>query len=179
VIVCLHGAGDTAAQWDPLRRLLPDEEIRAPAAPVDPTLDLRPSVVAESLVPHERVALVGFSWGASVAARFAVAHPRLVAALALVEGGHVDFRDVPHEPPTDGLDAALYRGLVEEPNAETWPALQRAGYPLLLIASAMSERFAAAVPRAEIVPGAGHRIDYATVASWLVGSRRSPVAGSK
>lgn len=179
MIVCIHGAGDSPAQWDPLRLLLPGEVILAPAAPVDPMLDLRPSVVAESLVPHERAALVGFSWGASVAARFAAAHPELVTALALVEGGQVDFRDVPHDPPTAGLDAALYQGLVEEPNAETWPALQRAEYPLLLVASAMSERFAAAVPRAEITPGTGHEIDYATVASWLDGSSRSPVAGSK
>jgi len=78
-----------------------------------------------------------------------------------------------------GLGGALHWGLLSEPNEDPWPTLQVGRYPLLLLASAMTERFAAAVPHAEIVRGTGHEIDYATVASRLAASRRSPVPGSK
>jgi pimeloyl-ACP methyl ester carboxylesterase len=177
-VVCLHGAGDGPEQWDPLRPALPDWDVLTPAAPTDLAFDYRPSVVAE-LIGTEfdgAACLVGFSWGASIAARLASAHPERVQALVLVEGVHVDFVDLPgYEAPASreeivaehGLDGGLHWGLVVEPNAETWPALQAASYPLLLVASAMTETFAAAVPRAEIAPGHGHEIPYEVVARWL------------
>jgi hypothetical protein len=70
-----------------------------------------------------------------------------------------------------GLGGALQWGLLCEPNEEIWPALEAGPYPLALIAGAMTERFEAAVPRAEIVCGSGHEIDYPTVASWLSRTR--------
>jgi hypothetical protein len=99
-----------------------------------------------------------------------------VPGLVLVEGGHVDFADLPDfEPPDDrdalvaeyGLDGARLWGLLAEPNKATWPALEAGTYPVLLVASAMTDSFAAAVPRAEIVPGLGHEIPYDVVARWL------------
>jgi pimeloyl-ACP methyl ester carboxylesterase len=180
-VVCLHGAGDEPEQWEPLRRLLPEWDVLIPAAPTDLSFDYRPSVVAE--LAGERfdgaAFLAGFSWGASVAARFACAHPERVQGLVLVDGAHVDFSDLPgYEPPVSrdelvaehGLDGALHWGLVAEPNRDTWPALQAASYPVLLVASTMTEPFAAAVPRAEIVPGNGHEIPFDVVAAWLDGS---------
>ena len=202
MIVAIHGAEGTPAQWDPLRELLPGEELLARAAPTALDVDYRPSQMAE-LVGDAfagAAAVVGFSWGASVAARFAAAHPERVEALALVQGGHVDFRHLDgYAPPASreaavaehGLGGALHWALVSEPNEEIWPALQAAAYPLLLFASAMVDRFAAAVPRAEIVRDTGHdigtrpsRAGSQTVACINAGDRRSvssrsPVAGSK
>src|SRR5690348_13412709 len=97
--------------------------------------------------------LVGFSWGASVAARLAAAHPERVEALVLVQGAHVDFAHLDgYEAPESreavvaehGLGGALHWGLLSEPNEEIWPTLQAGTYPLVLLASAMTEWFAAA-----------------------------------
>jgi hypothetical protein len=57
------------------------------------------------------------------------------------------------------------------PNEEIWPALEAATYPLVLVASAMCDRFANAVPRAQIERGAGHEIDYGAVAAALSRTR--------
>jgi pimeloyl-ACP methyl ester carboxylesterase len=177
-VVCLHGSGDGPESWAPLRRELPEWEVLAPAAPDDLSYDYRPSAIAELLGREFEGAacLAGFSWGASVVARLAAAHPERVQGLVLVEGGHVDFADLPDfEPPDDrdalvaeyGLDGARLWGLLAEPNKATWPALEAGTYPVLLVASAMADSFAAAVPRAEIVPGRGHEIPYDVVARWL------------
>jgi pimeloyl-ACP methyl ester carboxylesterase len=182
-VVCWHGSGDGPEIWEPLRRGLPEWDVLTPAAPNDLEFDHRPSIVAELLGDGFDGAafLAGFSWGASLAARFATRHPERVRGLVLVEGGHLDFADVPDfDPPDDrdalvaefGVDGARLWGLLAEPNKETWPALQAASYPLLLVASAMTESFAAAVPRAEIVPGHGHEIPYDVVAAWLDRSHR-------
>jgi hypothetical protein len=56
---------------------------------------------------------------------------------------------------------------VSEPNEEIWPVLEAGSYPLALVASAMTEHFAEAVPRAEIVRGSGHEIDFPAVAAAL------------
>jgi pimeloyl-ACP methyl ester carboxylesterase len=179
-VVCWHGSGDGPENWEPLREALPHWEVVTPRAPYDLAVDQRPSAMAELLgAQFEGAAyLAGFSWGGSLAARFAAAHPARVLGLALVEGGHVDFVDLPDfDPPGDrdalvraiGVEGARVWGLLEEPNRAVWPALQAASYPLLLVGSAMTESFAAAVPRAEIVTGQGHEIPYGVLARWLDG----------
>jgi pimeloyl-ACP methyl ester carboxylesterase len=177
-VVCWHGSGDGPELWAPLRDALPDWNVVTPQAPRDLDVDQRPSAMSERLAAamDGPVHLAGFSWGASLAARFAAAHPERILGLALVEGGHLDFTDLPDfEPPETadpliaelGVEGARVWGLLEEPNRETWPALQAATYPLLLVGSAMTERFASAVPRAEVVPGTGHVIPHDVVARWL------------
>ncbi|MBM7505950.1 alpha/beta fold hydrolase [Agromyces aurantiacus] len=60
----------------------------------------------------ERVDLLGYSWGASVATVFAVEHPERVERMALISPGAIPWRGVPAEPvgPQDRLDAADQAG---------------------------------------------------------------------
>jgi pimeloyl-ACP methyl ester carboxylesterase len=124
--------------------------------------------------------LAGFSWGASIACHFAAARPERTLALVLLEGGHVDFADVPElgderglgELVADeGLAGALAWGLRREPAASTYSALRGAGVPMLLVTALRLEaatalrvdplaRLSAEVPQAEIrvVARGGHSL---------------------
>jgi pimeloyl-ACP methyl ester carboxylesterase len=98
--VLLHGFGDNAAVWGHFApRITPqfrtvtvdlrghgnsdwDPKTRYDVATF--TADLRKAVAA---LGFEQAILVGHSWGAYIALRFAVAHPGAVAALVLVDFG--------------------------------------------------------------------------------------------
>lgn len=109
----------------------------------------------------DRAAFLGFSWGASVGCRFGAQHPERTLALGLVEGGHLDFADLPgfdtdrtlddlvsgarteastqgaafgsYSPETAG---AMVYGLCREPAAATYPLLAASGAPVLFVGAA-------------------------------------------
>jgi hypothetical protein len=179
-----HGAGDGAAQWEQAARVLADEDglrVLAPDAPGHggsaalADADYRPSRLAEVAgalldglgIPSTIWA--GFSWGAAVGCRFAAAYPGRTRALVLLEGGFVDFRDVPGDaerPQAElvaahGLEGALQWGLRQEPVTETYGSLREHGVPILLVTDARDhwserlgfdpvERLRAEVPQARV-----------------------------
>ena len=49
-------------------------------------------VVALDLAP---LVMVGHSWGGAIAVRYTAAHPGNVTALVLLDGGHIDYADLP------------------------------------------------------------------------------------
>lgn len=64
--------------------------------------------VIENRELHKPV-LMGHSWGAFVAARFAASFPDLPRAVVLVEGGHLDLVDLPQIDESMTLDAWIAR----------------------------------------------------------------------
>lgn len=124
----------------------------------------------------ERAAVIGSSWGAGVAGYLAAVAPARVAALVLLDGGHVDYRTLfgsyeltleqaRKEPSASNVEgevsldvlAAVRFAVVHDPASATWPGL--ASVPTLLLiagepperrAPEWEERFAAAVPHAEV-----------------------------
>jgi pimeloyl-ACP methyl ester carboxylesterase len=177
-ILCWHGAGDHAKQFEQAARVWADEDglrVLAPDAPghgQSPPLadrDYRPSRVATiaagllDALGIEQTIWCGFSWGASVGCRFAAADPSRTRALVLIEGAFVDFRDDPTlpKPPADdtSLEADLQRGLRAEPTAEVYDALRN--LPLFLLTTSARawqerlgfdpiERFRSHVPQADV-----------------------------
>jgi pimeloyl-ACP methyl ester carboxylesterase len=171
-----HGAGDRSHQFEQPGRVLADEygffavAPDAPghgATPALPDEDYRPSRLAALAVALldalaiETAAFAGFSWGGSIGCRFAAAFPERTRALVLIEGGHVDFRDVPgFEPPgaaEPGLQGALQWGSLQEPAADTYGALAASGVPVLLVTRGFrslpfdpAERLREHVPQAEV-----------------------------
>lgn len=178
-----HGSGEHARSCEQSARVLADEDgllVLAPDAPGHgrtpplPYEDYLPShlaVFAAHLLDVVGIASCvwcGFSWGASVGCRFAAQFPERTRALALLEGGHVDFGDLPgFTPPQSlaaevaahGLDGALRWGLVQEPATATYSALRAAGTPVLLVTAERAastlpfdaaERLRAAVPQAVV-----------------------------
>ncbi len=151
-IVCWHGAGDQSRQFEQAAQVWADEDglrVLAPDAPGHGRTraladgDYRPSRLASlaaDLLDElglERTIWCGFSWGASVGCRFAVAHAQRISALVLIEGAFVDFRDDPalSAPAAEdtSFEADLQRGLRAEPTADIYDALR--DFPLLLVTS--------------------------------------------
>ena len=178
-----HGSGEHARSCEQSARVLADEDGllvyapdapghgRTPPLPYEDYLPSRLAAFAARLLDGVGVAACvwcGFSWGASVGCRFAAQFPGRTRALALLEGGHVDFRDLPgFQPPAslaaavaaDGLQGALRWGLVQEPATATYDALRAAGTPVLLVTATAgrsslafdpAERLRAAVPQATV-----------------------------
>jgi pimeloyl-ACP methyl ester carboxylesterase len=168
-VLFVHGAGDDGAQASPLAAALAgSRRVIAPDAP-----ESAPSEVVAVLaglldaLSVEVVALVGFSWGASICCHLAARHPERASSVVLLEGGHIDFQDILD------LDLAglpeLGQGLVREPATSTYVALRESAVPLLLVTAFRDEalgqvrvdplaRLTEAVPQAEIrhVPARGH-----------------------
>ncbi|MBI1886723.1 MAG: alpha/beta hydrolase [Chloroflexi bacterium] len=135
-VVLLHGLASTSHIWDLTAPLLArrfrvvalDQRGHGESAKPDHgydfdtvTGDLRAFVAA---LEFERPVLVGHSWGASVALRYAAGHPDGVPGLVLVDGGVIDLSAVMTweqaeeemtPPPIDGVPAkqllAAVRGL--------------------------------------------------------------------
>ena len=65
------------------------------AYPADAFLPTLLADLAGEIIGDERAVFVGFSWGASIGCRLAARHPERVRSVVLVEGGHLDFADLP------------------------------------------------------------------------------------
>ena len=208
--LCWHGAGGTADDFAELAPRLVSAGldvlvVDGPGHGASPTLppeQMRPSFLArlaaealDDLRVGETV-FVGFSWGAAVACWFGSLFPERTRALILLEGGHLDFADLPDfgDPPTpdagagDTLNATMRRAAFSEPATATYPDLRAREIPVLFVGRPLStralrdlafdplERLETRVPQARIVTldGDGHdilRTDAAAIAAtsmaWL------------
>jgi pimeloyl-ACP methyl ester carboxylesterase len=185
-VLFVHGAGDDGRQAAHLAAALPALRIAAPDVPghgrsprAEPSA-YRPTAVVALLtelldeLAIESAALVGFSWGASIACHLAARRPGRARSLVLLEGGHLDFQDLADFDPatlptTEDVESAMGRGLVAEAVVSTYPALKDSGVPILLVTALRDEavaelrvdplaRLRREVPQAEVarVPGHGH-----------------------
>jgi pimeloyl-ACP methyl ester carboxylesterase len=81
----------------------------APAEYAVPVLAERAHLLAGDL-GWTRFVLVGHSWGGAIACHLAAAHPELVAALVLVDSGHLDFADTPGADLSATMDDLIAHG---------------------------------------------------------------------
>jgi pimeloyl-ACP methyl ester carboxylesterase len=187
-VLFVHGTGDDGGQARALAAALPAMRVAAPDVPghgrsssAEPPGYLPTAMVTQlagllDALAIESAALVGFSWGASIACHFAARHPERARSLVLLEGGHLDFQDLVDFdpaalPPQEDVQSAMGRGLVADPVVSTYPALRQSGVPILLVTALRDEavaqlrvdplaRLQREVPQAEVarVPGYGHDI---------------------
>jgi pimeloyl-ACP methyl ester carboxylesterase len=118
-VLCLHSSGSSSAQWKSLsaglarghRVVAPDflghAGSPAPAAWGGTVLEQDAAQVAAIAAAHGRVHVVGHSYGAAVALRLALTHPRLVRSMALYEP--VVFGALNR----DGADASLWQEVTQ------------------------------------------------------------------
>jgi pimeloyl-ACP methyl ester carboxylesterase len=157
VVLFVHGSGGDSGHAKPLATAL--EARWRVVAPDVPGHGRSPRAEPEAYAPSHIVALlaglldeltigvaalVGFSWGASISCHFAARHPERAESLVLLEGGHVDFRDVRDFDPAaipagEDVGVAMGRGLVREPVAPTYAALRESRVPLLLVTALADE----------------------------------------
>ena len=92
-----------------------------PPLPADdylPTALVRGIVALLDELGLERVAYVGFSWGASIGCHFAAAQPERLDALVLLDAGYTDFQDRPGFREQDL--AAITAETVEQARSLRW-----------------------------------------------------------
>jgi pimeloyl-ACP methyl ester carboxylesterase len=191
-VLCWHGAGGSHADYAHIAPELADRlgarvvAIDAPGhgrSPARPADAFRPSVLAglaggiiDELGAAE-AAFVGFSWGATVGCWFGALQSKRTLALALVEGGHFDFADLPgfrtdrtleefvaeaeaaavdegadfgsHTPEVAG---AMVYGLCREPATAAYERLAARGVPTLFVGAAGDGASAAAERLSRLVP---------------------------
>jgi len=109
-VLCWHGAGGSHADYAQVAPELADRlgvrivAIDAPGharSSARAAEAFRPSALARLAVEildeldAAQAVAVGFSWGASVGCWFGALHPERTLAVALIEGGHFDFADLP------------------------------------------------------------------------------------
>lgn len=172
-VLCWHGAGGSSADYAQIALELVDRlgvrvvAIDAPghSQSLSRAADaFRPSALAGLAVEIldeldvARAVFIGFSWGATVGCWLGALHPGRTLALVLVEGGHLDFADVPgfradrtpdefvaeaeavassegagfgsHTPEVAG---AMVYGLCSEPATATYERLAAARTPTLFV----------------------------------------------
>ena len=191
-VFCWHGAGGSAEDFATIGPELADRlgvrvlAIDGPGharSPSRPPEAFRPSALAwlatEILdeLGVERCVFLGFSWGATVGCWFAASNPERALGLALVEGGHIDFADIPGfdaDRPLDKLvsDAeafaategtafgshtpavagAMIHGLCREPGTATFRRLAAAGVPVLFVGARQDEPSAEVERLSRLVP---------------------------
>jgi pimeloyl-ACP methyl ester carboxylesterase len=192
-VLCGHGSGGSSLDFASVARELTERRglrviaIDAPGhgkSASRPAEAFRPSALAmlatEILdeLGMEKTVFLGFSWGASVGCRLVAEHPERTLALALVEGGHLDFADLPDfrtDRPLDELISeaavvasregagfgnyspevagAMVSGLCREPVTATYPRIAAGGVPVLFIGAQRDEFSARAVQRlSRLVP---------------------------
>jgi pimeloyl-ACP methyl ester carboxylesterase len=193
-VFCWHGAGGSADDFEPIAPKLVERlgvrviAIDAPGharSASRPAHAFRLSALAKLTTEIldelgvERFVFLGFSWGATVGCWVAVMHPERTLGLALVEGGHIDFADIPgfdagrsldrlisdaeafaatqgeafgsHTPEAAG---AMIHGLCQEPGTATFPRLAAAGVPVLFVGARQDEPAAEVERLAHLVPQA-------------------------
>jgi pimeloyl-ACP methyl ester carboxylesterase len=144
---------------------------------------LRPSelasLAAEVLddLDAARAVFVGFSWGATVGCWFAALNPERTRALVLVEGGHLDFADLPGFRTDRSLDdlvaeaeavainegadfgsytpataGAMVHGLCAEPATASYARLAASETPVLFLGARADEPSAGLERLSRLVP---------------------------
>jgi pimeloyl-ACP methyl ester carboxylesterase len=191
-VLCWHGAGGSSADYGWIGPELADRlgvrvvAIDAPghARSAGRAADaFRPRALATLAVEildelkAARAVFLGFSWGASVGCWFAALNPGRTFALALVEGGHFDFVDLPGFPTrvalaelvseaeavatregaafgshTPAVAGAMIYGLCHEPATATYARLAASGTPTLFVGATTPEQSAQVERLARLVP---------------------------
>lgn len=192
-VLCWHGAGGSSADFAPIAPALVDRlgvrvvAIDAPGharSAACPPEALRPSALAAlaaeigAELELERFVFLGFSWGATVGCWVGALHAERTLGLALVEGGHLDFAELPgfgtdrkldeltaeaeavaadqgeafgsHSPAVAG---AMVHGLCREPATDTYTRLAASATPVLSVGAQQApvERLARFVPQTKVV----------------------------
>ena len=192
ILLCWHGAGGSADDFAEIAPALA-ERLRLRVVAIDAPGHARsPSPAAEAFRPTAlarlateildeldvgRAIFVGFSWGATVGVWLAATFPERVLGLALVEGGHMDFADVPgfradrtldewvsdaaaaaasqgsafgsHTPAVAG---AMIHGLSQEPATSAYPRLAAWAIPTLFVGARQESPFPPLERLARLVP---------------------------
>jgi pimeloyl-ACP methyl ester carboxylesterase len=191
-VFCWHGAGGSSADFERIAPKLADR-LGARVVAIDapghsrslprPAEAFRPSALAtlatEILdeLDAGRFVFLGFSWGGTVGCWVGALYPERTLGLALVEGGHMDFADLPdfrtdrtldelvseaeavaasegeafgsHTPPVAG---AMIHGLCEEPAAAAYPRLAASGTPTLFVGAQQHEQSGPVERLSRLVP---------------------------
>lgn len=192
-VLCWHGAGGSSADFAPIAPELVDRlgvrvvAIDAPGhsrSATCPPEAFRPSALATLAteigdeLAVDRFVFLGFSWGATVGCWVGARHPEQTLGLALVEGGHIDFADLPgfrtdrtldeltseaeavavsegeafgsHTPAVAG---AMVHGLCREPATAAYARLAASATPVLFVGAQQApvEQLARLVPQTEVV----------------------------
>jgi len=100
---------------------------RSPALPLE---SYRPSVLARvaadllSALAVSRAVFMGFSWGARIACSFGASFPERSTALALIDGGYLEWADIPGVDSTADLAACIAgaRRGIEADSFASWDA---------------------------------------------------------
>lgn len=191
-VFCWHGAGGSADDFATIGPELADSlgvrviaidgpgHLRSPSRPPEAFRPTALALLATEILDElgiERTVFLGFSWGATVGCWFAALHPERTLALALVEGGHIDFADIPgfradstldefisaaeaaaategaafgsHTPAVAG---AMIHGLCQEPGTTAFPRLAAAGVPVLFVGARQDEPSAPVERLSRLVP---------------------------
>ena len=178
-VLCWHGAGGSSADYAQIAPELAeglDARVVAIDAPghsqsaARPPGAFKPSALAMLAIEildeldAKRAAFLGFSWGATVGCWLAALYPERTLALALVEGGHFDFADLPsfrtdrtlaefvaeaeavaisesasfgsHTPAVAG---AMVHGLSSEPATASYARLASSRTPVLFVGARSDE----------------------------------------
>lgn len=192
VVLCWHGAGGSSADWASIGPELADRlgvrvvAIDAPGhsqSSARAADAFRPSALATLAVEildeldAPRTVFLGFSWGATVACWFGALHPERTLALALVEGGHFDFADIPDFPANCTLDelvaeaeavatsegaafgshtpvvaGAMVYGLCQEPATASYARLAASKTPMVFVGASLDGQSAQVERLSRLVP---------------------------
>jgi pimeloyl-ACP methyl ester carboxylesterase len=110
-----------------LRVIAPDAPGHG-GSPALPPESYRPSVLARvaadllSALGVSRANFMGFSWGGRIACSFGACFPERTAGLALIDGGYLEWADIPGYDATLDLDACIAdaRRETEEDSFASW-----------------------------------------------------------
>jgi len=191
-VLCWHGAGGSAADY---ARVAPElaERLGVRVVAIDAPghshssarapHEFRPSALASLAaeildeLDAPQAVFLGFSWGATIGCWFAALNPERTLALVLIEGGHLDFADLPgfrtersqdefvaeaeavavgegadFGSYTPAIAAAMVHGLCREPATATYARLAASATPILFLGAGADEPVAGLERLSRLVP---------------------------